>query len=131
MRLSTPTFGAVFVGAVLAAEVVGSLDLHVPVVGHPGNLTFAVLLVLALGLELVLRRRAPTPPSVRPAVLAVTSMLVAFGIWNLSHTDGPWCSPHSWLQGHAVWHLLGAVAAYELYRYYAGERPAPGLRVPD
>lgn len=26
-----------------------------------------------------------------------------------------WCSPFSWLQGHALWHLLTAYACYRLY----------------
>ena len=50
------------------------------------------------------------------------AMALAFGIWNLSKTGGPWCDPHSLLQGHAVWHVLGAVAAFCLYRLWASER---------
>ena len=30
------------------------------------------------------------------------------GIWQ---TGGLWCIPESWLQGHALWHVLCAVAA--------------------
>ncbi|KNX39313.1 ceramidase domain-containing protein [Luteipulveratus halotolerans] len=121
--LGTAGFSVAFVASVTLAEVFGGLEVHVPVVGHPGNLAFAVLLVAAVVMELVLRRRSARPAGARHAVAAVASMLVAFGIWNISRSDGPWCSPQSWLQGHAVWHLLGAVAAYELYRYYASERP--------
>ena len=43
-------------------------------------------------------------------------MALAFVIWNLA--QGPWCDPTSWLQGHAAWHLLCAVAAYLLFRLY-------------
>ncbi len=56
----------------------------------------------------------------RYGAAALTSMLVAFTIWNLSQRG--WCDPDSLVQGHAVWHLLGAVAAYLLFRLYASER---------
>jgi len=45
----------------------------------------------------------------------------AFLIWGLDISKTI-CNPHSPLQGHAVWHLLGAVAAGFLYLYYASER---------
>ena len=47
-------------------------------------------------------------------------MLVAFAIWNASQHG--LCDPQSLLQGHAVWHLLGAVSAYLLFRLWASER---------
>ncbi len=53
-------------------------------------------------------------------------MGLAFVIWNLA--QGPWCDPTSWLQGHAAWHLLCAVAAYLLFRLYASERVTDPLR---
>ena len=45
-------------------------------------------------------------------------LLVAFGVWIPSQTGGLWCIPESWLQGHALWHVLCAVAAYLLGRHY-------------
>ena len=53
-------------------------------------------------------------------------MALAFVIWNLA--QGPWCDPTSWLQGHAAWHLLCALAAYLLFRLYASERVTDPLR---
>jgi hypothetical protein len=47
-------------------------------------------------------------------------MLVASVIWNASQHG--LCDPHSLLQGHAAWHLLCAVSAYFLFRFYASER---------
>jgi hypothetical protein len=29
-------------------------------------------------------------------------------------------SPTAWVQGHAVWHVLGAAASLQLVRYYEG-----------
>ena len=49
---------------------------------------------------------------------AVGSIAVAFVVWNLSKNGAPLCDPHSLLQGHAAWHLLCAVSAYCLYRYW-------------
>ena len=45
-------------------------------------------------------------------------MAVAFVIWILDFTRTV-CAPASWLQGHAVWHILGAAAAWYLFRYYS------------
>jgi hypothetical protein len=57
------------------------------------------------------------------AAASLASILVAFAIWNASKA---WlCQPYSLVQGHAIWHLLGAVSAYFLYRYYASEAIAP------
>ena len=47
-------------------------------------------------------------------------MVVAFAIWNASQHG--LCDPRSLLQGHAVWHLLGAASAYLLFRLWASER---------
>ncbi len=78
------------------------------------------LLVVAVVLETALWRRGETSRVFRHGVVALASMLVAFAIWLLANAG--WCDPHTLLQGHAVWHLLGAVAAYWLYRFYASER---------
>jgi len=60
------------------------------------------------------------------AAVSLASILVAFAIWNASKA---WlCQPHSLVQGHAIWHLLGAVSAYFLYRYYASELTIPDSR---
>lgn len=49
------------------------------------------------------------------------AILLAFGIWGLSTTDGIWCNPDSLIQGHAIWHLLDAVSVYCLFRFYVSE----------
>lgn len=102
------------VGAASAASLLGG---PVPVVQHSGNLAFAALLVVALLGEVVLLRR---PSAQRPwwGIGSVATLLLAFGVWIPSQTGGPWCVPESWLQGHALWHLLCALAAYLLGRHY-------------
>ena len=49
------------------------------------------------------------------------SYLIATIIWEPSRTDGPLCDPDSLLQGHALWHLLGAVAMWCFYKYFRTE----------
>jgi hypothetical protein len=49
------------------------------------------------------------------------TFFLALTIWLLSFTRKPLCFPDSWFQGHAVFHLLSAVAAACLYKYYRHE----------
>lgn len=114
-------FAETFAGAVLLCEVVERVPGHVPVVMSLGNVVFGALLVLALTLEARLRSRAGAAAvgDVRWVWAAVASIGVAFVIWNLSKDGTALCHPHSLLQGHAAWHLLCAVSAYCLYRYWA------------
>jgi len=129
-RLLSLGSGACFVLFALlvgGCEAVGALPVHVPVVAVPGNVAFAALLVTAAVVETVLWRRAhASRTDLRWGAAAVAAMLVAFTLWNLA--KGPWCAPTSWLQGHAAWHLLDAVAAYLLFRLYASETGAPSRR---
>jgi hypothetical protein len=48
------------------------------------------------------------------------TLVAAFIIWVVDLTKFL-CYPTSWLQGHALWHLLGATAAGFLYLYYRSE----------
>jgi len=48
------------------------------------------------------------------------TLILAFIIWTLDITKII-CNPTSWLQGHALWHLLGAGAGGFLYLYYRSE----------
>jgi hypothetical protein len=117
-RGSSYFFGA-FVLALLACELIERIPGEIPVVMHAGNLIFGALLVLTLVLEGRLRRRDGGAGDIRWIRFAVASLGVAFLIWNLAKNDGPLCHPDSLLQGHAAWHLLCAVSAYCLYRYWS------------
>jgi len=79
---------AVFLVLLAVGSAASLLGGPVAVVQHSGNLAFSLFL------------------------------LVAFGVWIPSQTGGLWCIPESWLQGHALWHVLCAVAAYLLGRHY-------------
>lgn len=84
---------------------------------------FAVVLVVAIILELVFAR--PMRLHVRTGfyVSGLIANAVAFTIWNLDQR-GQLCAPDSLLQGHAIWHLLGAVALWFAFLYYRSERTA-------
>ena len=47
--------------------------------------------------------------------------LLASFIWRASQKGGSICEPDSLLQGHALWHILGAVAMFCFYRYFMTE----------
>ncbi|KAL0227336.1 hypothetical protein P9112_014660 [Eukaryota sp. TZLM1-RC] len=51
-------------------------------------------------------------------LLAASCFAASFLIWNLDRSDFL-CYPHSWFQGHAVWHLGLAVSVYALYQLYS------------
>lgn len=112
-----------WVTAVLACELVEQVPGRVPLLMTWSNAAFAVLLVVAVAGELALWRRGDSIVDRRWGTAAVGSLLVAFAIWSQSKTGSPLCRPDSLLQGHAVWHLLDAFAAYALFRLYASERP--------
>ena len=87
-----------------------------------GNAVFALLLLAGLVMEIVLRTRGSNRLDLRWGFASVATLLVAFAIWNTGKDGGPLCDPHSLLQPHAVWHLLDALAAWLLFRYYVSER---------
>lgn len=82
---------------------------------------FAVVLLAAIVLELVFAR--PRRPGVRTGyyLAGLIANIVAFTLWNLDQR-GQLCAPDSLLQGHAVWHLFGAVALWFAFLYYRSER---------
>ncbi|WP_323799591.1 ceramidase domain-containing protein [Parasphingorhabdus sp.] len=83
---------------------------------------FAVVLLAAILFELVLAR--PRRPQVRTGYYfaGLIANIVAFTIWNLDQR-GQLCAPDSLLQGHAIWHLLGAIALWFAFLYYRSEEP--------
>jgi hypothetical protein len=115
---------ATFVAGVAFCELVGLWDATLAVVMYSGNAAFAILLVSAIAIEVRIVRRKEVHARRGYGYLSLASMLIAFAIWNATKT---WlCDPHSYIQGHAIWHVLGAVSAYFLYRYYASEEVGDG-----
>jgi hypothetical protein len=113
--LSPATATAIYVA--LAGTLIGLLW----VMPETRRWLFAVLLVGAIGVEWWLAR--PRRPGVqsRLLLLGLAANTLAFAIWILDQTR-TLCAPQSLVQGHAVWHLLGAVAVACSYAYYRSER---------
>jgi hypothetical protein len=89
-----------------------------------GSEAFGVVAVIAFVAEMRIRQTGSVRSDARWLLLGAGSFLLAFAIWLPSRTGMPLCSPDSLLQGHAIWHLLCAVATLGLYRYAVSERPA-------
>jgi hypothetical protein len=120
LRGDTRLLAATFAAGVAFCELAGLWRAELPVVMYAGNLAFALLLIAAVAIEVLIIRRGGVHARRTDAVVSLASILTAFVIWNASKT---WlCDPYSLIQGHAIWHVLGAVSAYFLYRYYASEQ---------
>ncbi|WP_426166993.1 ceramidase domain-containing protein [Sandarakinorhabdus sp. DWP1-3-1] len=85
---------------------------------------FAIILVAAIALEWWLAR--PHRQGVAPALFLVGLLAntVAFALWILDQALIV-CAADSWWQGHAAWHLLGAVAVGCSFAYLRGEDIMP------
>lgn len=118
---STTLFIGLF-GALVTAQI--ALEPSVEV-------TFGLLLAGVVPIELAIGRRRPACSIERRwAALALLLFGAAFAVWLPSLSGGPWCVPDSWLQGHAVWHVLCAAAAGAMFLYYGSEddpRLRPGV----
>jgi hypothetical protein len=84
---------------------------------------FALLLGIGLILEIRYVRAGTIPIELAWLKLGLAVMALAYAIWLLD-LNKLVCWPASWLQGHAIWHGLGAVSALLLYRYYRSENLA-------
>jgi len=120
-RLSVPGFIALFVLALITCLYVQELPYTVPVVGFLGNFIFAIFITLTIVFEMLNTYVKKLAHSKKFGFLSLGSLLLAFGIWNLWKNDSYLCDPQSLIQGHAIWHLLDALAAYYLFRFYASE----------
>ncbi len=80
---------------------------------------FAAILVIGLVLEF---RRSKANPHLSSRLLLASAgvLIAAFAIWLVDNAH-LYVDPAGWLQGHAVWHVMGAVSCALLYRYYDGE----------
>ena len=85
---------------------------------------FAAVLLAGLYLEYRSRKRAQVVSTTRYLSAAIALLATGFAIWiaDITHLV---CSPRSLVQGHAVWHLLGAMASWYLFLYYRSEVTAP------
>jgi hypothetical protein len=83
------------------------------------RIVFATLVVIVVALESSVGRRSERRNR-RMFWAALAAVAGGFVIWALDYTRIA-CSPLSWVQGHAVWHLCGAAAVWLTLRYYTAE----------
>jgi hypothetical protein len=97
--------------------------LAVPVMRYvqiPYQLVVLVAVLVIVGTEVWLSRRADRRESYRDFWLAVGLMAVAVAC-SVADVTRMWCAPDNhWLQGHAVWHVSSALALLFAARHHAG-----------
>ncbi len=113
------------VGFFAASVLVSSLLMVA--LGNNGIIVFAVQTVTAIAIETRLWSR--TPADVRPWLLrAVVASVVGVVVWVLDK-HGPLCHPDNHLvTGHAVWHVLTAVALLCFFHFHERLRDAGSMR---
>lgn len=123
MNWSKSTFTILFVGNILVCSAIYLSPYNV--INFPLKLSefcFATNLVAATIIELYHHFALGNKIKASWGYLTIFTFFVAFAIWILSRTqDSLFCDPNSLIQGHAIWHLLNAVAAYFLFLFYTSE----------
>ncbi len=109
-RWSAVDQNVLFVGgnAALLALLVGLPSLR--------RYAFAALVLAILWSEWTHRRRGIVTAPRRALTAAVGVLAFGFGVWILDITR-VLCAPDSVWQGHALWHVCGAISAWLAYRY--------------
>ncbi len=106
-----PDHRVAFIVAVAIAVVgVGILFAVVPGAGLTTTGAIAVAAVAAEALRWRRERLWHRRDVVRRYIGAAAVLTVAAVVNALGRTGGPWCRPDAWLQPHALWHILSAVA---------------------
>ena len=97
--------------AAIALYVVLAIALGVAQFLYPDarRILFALVLLPGVILELTPFIAGRGPGSRRWVLASLATFVVAYVVWIIDQSA--LCDPHFWLQGHAVWHVLGAVAA--------------------
>jgi hypothetical protein len=86
------------------------------------NYCFGLQLIIGTIFELRLRYERGHKIKAGWGWTCLFTFLLAFLIWFLSRTqDSLFCNPESLIQGHAIWHLLNALATYFLFLFYTSE----------
>jgi hypothetical protein len=115
-RLSDARFGALYAGimAALSVLLIALPDLR--------RFAFAFILIAAIIAEWLFMRARRATMDRKLFIAGVGLFALAFVIWILDN-ERILCAPAALAQGHAAWHLLGAVAVALLYFYYLSETP--------
>ena len=88
---------------------------------------FAIILVLAIIFEFVLLGKKRPEIDARWLRASLALFALVYFIWILDNQH-ILCVPESTFQGHAIWHIGGAIAAWWLFVYYRSEKTSPKQR---
>lgn len=112
-----------FVSAHLGVFAVAAFIFLAQPISVSGTVLFGLIVAGFAATEAwIVLRRADLTADRRFLAGTAISFAVAFAIWLPSQTGGPLCAPDSWLQGHAIWHVLTALSVLLLFAYYDSER---------
>jgi hypothetical protein len=98
----------------------GRRDIHI-IFGFFGDTAFAFYIGLTILFEILNILVRKLHHVAWWAWISFGTLMLSFFIWGMSLTGNSWCDPDSWIQGHAVWHILDALSIYFLFRYYVSE----------
>jgi hypothetical protein len=101
--------------------IVGGLLIVLYGVPEARRSLFAFVLIAAIAIELTLARPRRFAAYLPYFLSGIATKAVAFLVWNLDQHDIV-CQPSSLLQGHAIWHLLGAASLWLTFLYYRSEQ---------
>jgi predicted membrane channel-forming protein YqfA (hemolysin III family) len=101
---------------IVASAAFGVLQYEYP---DARRVLFVLLLLPGIVLELTpyVTGQSPRSPKVRNIYIGVGVLIAAYVIWLLDQNHGV-CDPHSLVQGHAIWHVLTAVASFMIFAHY-------------
>ena len=88
------------------------------------------VLIVAVGSLAALNQiRTSGQPPLRWLALAGVALALAL-VFRQLDVAGRFSSPDSWLQGHALWHILTSASLGGMYLYHRLEYRQPGLHPP-
>ena len=93
---------------------------HMILADTSGIRVLAALFTVSLIIEFILWKKAITK-NVKPFIQALLIFLLGFSLWVLD-IRGILCDPNNHiLSAHGVWHILCAIAVYQLYYFFKSE----------
>ena len=115
-------FTIVFIIVVALCEWAGTHGQVLPIIDFAGNAAFGFFIIVASIFEMLNTYIRKYTIEKKWGFCSLASLITAFIIWNFWKNDSPLCDPHSIIQGHAIWHLLDALAVFFLFRFYVSEQ---------
>lgn len=119
--MSKAKFIGVFILVLVICHIFHFLPYQFPLVGFGGNFIFGVFLIIGLAAELLNHYKNKTSVNIKWGYAGIFVFILSFMIWFTGRDAHPWCHPYSFIQAHALWHILDATALYLIFRFYVSE----------